>query len=112
MNKLNFNFHVVYLKLNLSNKKKTDELTAKYSDEKLQTFGFFVRGNGKCLNQSNERMLGDRRRRQKTYLAAIKAKALIYADVESTLSYLIQVEFEASKRNLTLFFSCIFNFRV
>ena len=45
-------------------------------------------------------MLGDRRRRQKTYLTAIKAKALIYADVESTLSYLIQVEFEASKRNL------------
>ena len=49
-------------------------------------------------------MLGDRRRRQKTYLAAIKAKALIYSDAESTLSYLIQVEFEASKRNLTLFF--------
>jgi hypothetical protein len=79
-------------------------LTAKFSDETLQTFGFYVRGNGKCLNASNERTLGDRRRRQKMNLAAIKAKALIYADIESTLSYLIQIEFEASKRCLIYFF--------
>jgi hypothetical protein len=91
---------------------KTDELTAKHSDETLQTFGFYVKGNGKCLNKSNELDLGDRRR-QIMNLATIKAKALIYSDYESTLSTLIQVKFEASKRNLLYFFCIeIFNFKI
>lgn len=73
------------------------------SKSALQTFGYFVDGNGNCSDLVDYDLHHYQRRSQKMKLDENRVKTLIYSDFEKTLSHMIQVQFEAkedsSKKN-------------
>ena len=63
----------------------------------MQTFAYFVDGNGNCSDLVDYDLGHYQRRSQKMKLEENRVKTLIYSDFEKTLSHMIQVQFEANE---------------
>ncbi len=76
----------------------------------MQTFSYFVDGDGNCSDLVDFDLDYYQRRSQKMKLEEDRVKTLIYSNFEKTLSHMIQVQFEANEdTSKNLFLSSLKN---